>query len=72
MQGFEQSSKVRVFADCGNRVKRFGATALAAPVSKLRELAAAIENGRGEIRQLRYFVVSFTGTDHGEIGEEDR
>lgn len=72
MQGFEQNSKVRIFADCGKRVKRFGATALAAPVSKLRELAAAIENGRGEIRQLRHFVVSFTGTDHGEIGEEDR
>ena len=43
MQGFEQSSKVRIFADCGKRVKRFDATALAAPVSKLRELAAAIE-----------------------------
>jgi hypothetical protein len=73
MRGFEQSSKVRIFADSrGKRLKRFGATALAAPVSKLRELAAAIESGRDEIRPLRHFLVSFTGTDHGEIHEEDR
>jgi hypothetical protein len=73
MHGFEENSKVRIFADSrGKRLKRFGATALAAPVSKLRELAAAIESGHDEIRPLRHFLVSFTGTNHGEIGEEDR
>jgi hypothetical protein len=71
-RGFEQSSQVRVFADhWGKNLKRFGATALAAPVSKVRELAAAIESGHNEIQQLRHFVVSFTGADHGEICEED-
>jgi len=72
-RGFEQTSQVRVFADnCGKNFNRFGATALAAPLSKLRELAAAIESGHEEIQQLRHFVVSFTRADQGEIREEDR
>lgn len=72
-RGFEPSSQVRIFADNrGKNLKRFGATALAAPISKLRELAAAIESGHDEMQRLRHFVVSFTGTDRGEIHEADR
>jgi hypothetical protein len=73
MRGFEPNSQVRMFAENWSKsLKRFGATALAAPVSKLRELAAAIESGYDEIQRLRHFVVSFTGTDLTEMQEADR
>lgn len=73
MPGFEQTSKVRtVVHNLTQSLKRFGASALAAPVSVLREMAAGIEHGRQEAHALKHFVVSFTGSDHGELSGEDR
>jgi hypothetical protein len=73
MPGFEQTSAVKTFAQNWTQgLKRLGASALAAPVSVLREMAATIELGQQEMYALRHFVVSFTGGDHGELREEDR
>ncbi len=73
MPGFEQTSTVKMFAQNWTQgLKRLGASALAAPVSVLREMAATIELGQQEVHELRHFVVSFTGGDLGELSEEDR
>jgi len=73
MPGFEQTSAVKSVAKNGSqRLKRFGASALAAPVGVLREIAATIERGQQEMHPLKHFVVPFTGGDHGELREEDR
>jgi hypothetical protein len=73
MPGFQQTSAVRTMAHNWTKaLKRFGASALAAPVSVLREMATAMEYGQQEIHAPQHFVVSFTGDDHGELGEEDR
>jgi hypothetical protein len=74
MPGFEQTSNVKVVSSgwSKKKLKRFGATALAAPVALLRQLASAIEAGQQEIRRLEHFVVPFTGGEHGELHEEDR
>jgi hypothetical protein len=73
MAGFEQTSGVRVMAHNWSRSLRgFGATALAAPLTVLREVAAAVERGEQEINGLKHFVIPFTGGDHGELGEDDR
>src|ERR1051326_9423162 len=53
-------------------LKSLEATALAAPVSVLREMAAAIELGQQEVHALKHFIVSFTGGNEGELREEDR
>jgi len=71
--GFNETSCVKTIPD--NRAKnlrRFGATALAAPLHMLLDLAAAIESGREDIPTLRHFVVPFTGADYGEMGAMDR
>jgi hypothetical protein len=73
MPGFEPAPGVKIMAeDRSQSLKRFGASALAAPVRLLRELAAAIETGQQEIPPLRHFLVPFTGGEQGELGEEDR
>lgn len=74
MPGFEQTSSERVISSNWSRkkLKRFGATALAAPVNLLRQLASAIEAGQQEIRRLEHFVVPFTGGENGELDEADR
>lgn len=73
MPGFEQTSAVKTFAQNWTQdLKRLGASALAAPVCVLREMAATIELGQQEMHALKHFVVSFTGGDHGELREEDR
>jgi len=72
MPGFEQTSREKVISSNWSRkkLKRFGATALAAPVALLRQLASAIESGQQEMRPLEHFVVPFTGGEHGELEEE--
>ncbi len=73
MEGFQASSGIKVMAqNWGKGLKGFGASALAAPVGVLRSLAAAIESGEQELPPLRHFVVSFTGSEQGELGEDDR
>lgn len=73
MEGFEAAAGIRVMAQNWSKgLKQFGASALAAPVSALRTLAAAIEAGREEIPGPRHFVVGFTGGEQGELAEEDR
>ena len=73
MPGFAQTSDVKVLPhNWSRRLKRFGASALAAPVTVLREVAAAVETGDLEIGKLKHFVVPFTGADHGELREDDR
>ncbi|MBZ5591823.1 MAG: hypothetical protein LAP39_06280 [Acidobacteriia bacterium] len=73
MPGFEQTSGVRVIAhDWSKGLKRFGASALAAPLTVLRELATSIESGEQEIGGLKHFVIPFTGGEQGELGEDDR
>jgi hypothetical protein len=73
MPGFEQTSTVKTVAqNWAKSLKRLGADALAAPVSVLREMATTIELGQQEMHALKHFVVSFTGSDHGELREEDR
>jgi hypothetical protein len=45
MPGFQQTSGVKVMAhNRGNRLGRFGASTLAAPLTVLRELAAAVDS----------------------------
>lgn len=74
MSGFEQTSAVKAISQnhWAQGLKRFGASALAAPISVLREMAAAIDRGQQEVHALKHFVVSFTGGDYGELREEDR
>src|SRR5258708_5407669 len=74
MRGFEQTSTVRAVGqnNWAQGLKHFGASALAAPISVLREIAAAIDRGQQEAHALKHFVVSFTGGDQGELKEEDR
>lgn len=73
MPGFEQTSTVKTFAQNWTQgLKHLGASALAAPVSVLREMAATIERGQQETHGLKHFVVSFTGGEHGELRNEDR
>jgi hypothetical protein len=73
MEGFRASSGIKVMAQNWSQgLKRFGASALAAPVGVLRSLAAAVETGEQELPLLRHFVVSFMGSEQGELGEDDR
>lgn len=73
MSGFQQSSTVRVIArNVSQGLKRFAATALAGPVTALRDLADRVENGAVDAPALQHFVVSFTGYGEGELSEEDR
>ena len=50
----------------------FTATALAAPVRLMREIAWELEQGYTRIRPLQHFVVPFTGPHTGELSEADR
>lgn len=73
MAGFQPASGIKVMAQNWSKgLKRFGASALVAPVSVLRSLAAAIEAGDQEAPPVRHFVVSFTGSEQGELAEDDR
>ena len=73
MSGFEETSGVKVMAHNWSRsLKRFGASALAAPLTVLRELATAVESGEQEIGGLKHFVIPFTGGEQGELREDDR
>jgi len=73
MAGFQPTSGVKVMAQNWSKgLKRFGASALAAPVGVLRSLAEAVETGEQEAPSLRHFVVSFTGGEQGELAEDDR
>ena len=73
MPGFEQTSTVKTIArNWTQSLRRFGASALAAPISVLREMAATIELGQQEAHPLKHFVVSFTDGDYGELREKDR
>jgi len=73
MQGFEQSSGVRVIArNWSNGLKHFAATALAGPVAALREIATAIESGLAEAPPLKHFVVPFTLAPEGALSAHDR
>jgi hypothetical protein len=71
-ESFEQTSVVIVLAaDSQFRLKQFAAEALAAPLSTLRKLAAAMEDGTQELRPLKHFVVPFTGGHEGELTGAD-
>jgi hypothetical protein len=73
MSGFQSASGIKVMAQNWNQgLKRFGASALAAPVGVLRSLAEAVEAGDQPAPSLRHFVVSFTGGEQGELVEDDR
>ncbi len=74
MPGFEQTPAVRAMSPnhWAQSLKRFGAGALAAPISVLREIAGAIDHGQQEVHGLKHFVVSFKGGDLGELKEADR
>ncbi|HXI38836.1 MAG TPA: hypothetical protein VNH83_02610 [Bryobacteraceae bacterium] len=73
MRGFQQTSAVKMVSrNLMQGLKSLEATALAAPVSVLREMAAAIELGQQEVHALKHFIVSFTGGNEGELREEDR
>jgi hypothetical protein len=73
MTGFQQTSGVKTIAGNWSKgLKRFGASALAAPLTVLRELATAVETGEQEINGLKHFVIPFTGGEQGELREEDR
>jgi phenylacetate-CoA ligase len=73
MAGFKPTSGVKVMAQNWSKgLKRFGASALAAPVGVLRSFAEAVEAGEQEAPSLRHFVVSFTGGEQGELAEDDR
>jgi len=50
----------------------FAATALAAPVKLLREIASAVERGYDQMHPLEHFIVPFTGYQAGELTDEDR
>jgi len=71
--GFQQTSGVKMIGgNWSQGLKRFGASALAAPLMVLRELAIAVETGEQEINGLKHFVIPFTGGEQGELREEDR
>jgi hypothetical protein len=73
MAGFQSASGIKVMAQNWSQgLRRFGASALAAPVGALRSLAEAVEAGEQEAPSLRHFVVSFTGGEQGELAEDDR
>ena len=73
MPGFEQTSGVKVLAQNWSRnLKRFGTTALAAPLTVLRDLACRVESGQQELQGLKHFVIPFTGSEYGELAEADR
>ena len=73
MAGFQQASGIKVMTQNWSRgLKRFGASALAAPVNVLRSLATGVETGEQDAPLLRHFVVSFTGGEQGELAEADR
>ena len=73
MAGFQQTSGVKMIAGNWSKgLKRFGASALAAPLTVLRDLATAVETGEQEINGLKHFVIPFTGGEQGELREEDR
>ncbi len=73
MAGFQATSGIKVMAqNWGQGLKRFGASALAAPVDVLRSMATAVEAGEQDAPLLKHFLVSFTGSEHGELVEEDR
>lgn len=73
MPGFEQTSGVKVIAHNWSKSwKRFGASALAAPLTVLRELAEAVESGDQQTGGLKHFVIPFTGGQEGELREDDR
>ena len=73
MAGFQPASGIKVMTQNWTKgLKRFGASALAAPVGVLRSFAAAIEAGAQEAPALQHFVVSFTGSEQGELAEKDR
>jgi len=74
MSGFEQTSSVKPISqnNWAQGLRRFGASALAAPISVLREIAATIDRGQQEAGSLKHFVVSFTGGHQGEMRDEDR
>ena len=72
MAGFQQTSGVKMIAGNWSKgLKRFGSSALAAPLSVLRELATAVKTGE-QINGLKHFVIPFTGGEQGELREEDR
>jgi hypothetical protein len=74
LPGFEQTAAVKRISqnNWAQGLKRLGGSALAAPITALREIAGAIDRGQQEVHALKHFVVSFTGGDHGEMREEDR
>jgi len=73
MAGFQPASGIKVMTQNWSQgLKRFGASALAAPVGVLRSLAEAVETGEQDAPSLRHFVVSFTGGEQGELAEDDR
>jgi len=73
MAGFQQTSGVKMIAgNWSQGLKRFGASALAAPLTVLRELATSVETGEQEINGLKHFVIPFTGGEQGELREDDR
>lgn len=73
MAGFQQTSDVKMIGGNWSKgLNRFGASALAAPLTVLRELATAVETGEQEIHGLKHFVIPFTGGEQGELREEDR
>jgi hypothetical protein len=73
MAGFQQTSGVKVIGrNWSQGVKCFRASALAAPLRVLRELAAFVETGEQEISGLKHFVIPFTGGEQGELRDEDR
>ena len=67
MPGFEQTSTVKTFAqNCTQSLKHLGASALAAPVSVLREMAATIERGQSGFRRIqRHLYVRWPGRRAG-------
>jgi len=73
MAGFKPASGIRVITQNWSKgLKRFGASALAAPAGVLRSIADAVEAGEQDAPVLEHFVVSFTGAEQGELAEEDR
>ena len=73
MGGFQQASGIRVMEqNWGKGLKRFGASALAAPIGVLRTLATEAEAGQQDLPPLHHFVVSFTGGGQGELEDHDR
>jgi len=73
MANFKPASGIKVITqNWSEGLKRFGASALAAPVKVLRSIAEAVEAGEQDPPLLGHFVVSFTGGNEGELSEDDR